>query len=269
MQENEIVLITFVGVIILMALLIIIIAAILHLYQKKQHSFLNQLEIVKNRYEKEILSTQLEVQEETLQHISREVHDNIGQFLTLAKLHLNTIEAGPEGLAKVDYAVDLVGKALNDLRDLSKSLSLELIREVGLAKAIENLVSQLKKAGRYEVNFEIRGDDNYFDEKKEIIMFRVLQESINNILRHSKASSIWIMLDYSKKAISMSVKDDGIGFDTEKILVEGKPYRRTGGISHMMARAMLIEADFIIESKRGDGTLVRITVPINYEYEPI
>jgi two-component system, NarL family, sensor kinase len=270
MQERKIILITFVGLFILIAVLISFISFILFLFQKKHHAFLNQLEDVKNKYEREFLNSVLEMQEQTIEHISHEIHDNIGQFLTLAKLQLNTIEPeiGSKTAEKVEYAVVLLTKALDDLRDLSKSLSLELIRSVGLAKAIESQVNQLKNTEHYEIDFEIRGIYNYFDEKKEIFIFRILQEAINNIIRHAKARSVKIVLECSQDAISMMVKDDGNGFNMEKFIVNGKLSKSSGGIGHMNARAMLIDADFFIESEPGKGTLVRITVPINQSYDP-
>ncbi len=270
MQEKRAILIIFVVIIILIAILISFIAGILFLYQKKQHAFLNQLEDVKNKYEKEILKSELEVQEQTLKNISREIHDNIGQFISLAKLHLNTIgsDIGAKSAEKVEYAVDLLSKAMDDLRDLSKSLSLELIRGAGLAKTIESQVNLLKKTEKYDIDFEIRGNYNYLAEQKEIILFRILQEAISNIIRHAQASRILIVLECTQDATSMSIRDNGKGFIAENFLANGKTYRHGGGLTNMKYRANLLDADFSVESKPGEGTLIRITMPLNPENEP-
>jgi len=272
MREEKIMLITFIGVVILIAALISFISAILFLYQRKQHAFLRQLEDAKDKYESGLLKSQLEVQEQTLRHISRDLHDNIGHYITLAKLHLNTIgwELGEKGAGKAEYAVDLLTKALDDLRDLSKSLSLELIHVDGLPKAIESQVNQLKKTAHYDIDFQIKGNYNYMEEQKEIILFRILQEAINNIIRHAQARTIKIMLDCTPEAVSLLVKDDGKGFITEPFIAGPNPYKNRGGLSNMLARATLIKAGFSIESELGAGTLVRITLPLNHEqYGPL
>jgi len=267
MEEKSIIPIIFVAVIILIVILISFIAGIVFLYQKKQHAFVNQLEDVKDKYERELLKSQLEVQEQTLKNISREIHDNIGQFISLAKLHLNTVgpDIGIKSAEKVEYAVDLLSKAMDDLRDLSKSLSLELIRGVGLAKTIENQVNHLKKTERYDIDFEIRGNYNYLAEQKEIIIFRILQEAISNIIRHAQASKIKIVLDCTQDATSLSVNDNGKGFISENFLSNGKTYRHGGGITNMIYRAKLLDADLSVESKPGAGTLIRITLPFNQD----
>jgi two-component system, NarL family, sensor kinase len=264
MVEQRALITTFALFIVLLAILIGFIALVLFRYQKKQHAFAIQLEDIKNKYEKELLKSKLEMQEETLEHISRELHDNIGQSITLAKLYINTIDLDIEspGAKKIEYAVDLLTHSLDDLRNISKGMSMELINADGLAKAIESQVNQLKKTERYDIELEIRGNYNFLEEQKEIILFRILQETINNIIRHAMADSVRIVLDSTPYAISLMVKDNGMGFNTENYVAEGTGFRR-GGISNMMARAALIEAEFSIESKPGEGTVVRITVPFN------
>jgi signal transduction histidine kinase len=186
----------FVIIIFLILLLIVFIISILFLYQRRQLRFAKELEKIKLNAEKELFKAQLEMQEETFQYISQEIHDNVGQFLSLAKLHLNTLSLDDKDLAleKVNNSADLLTKALDDLRDLSKSLSSDVIRNGGFHKAIEQHVSQLQKTGRFHVIFDFRGDYHFFNEQKEIILFRILQEAINNIVRHSSANEIIILL---------------------------------------------------------------------------
>src|SRR5258708_15077529 len=134
MQDKEIV----ISIVIICTLLIIIligfIAVILLLYQKKQNLFNTKLIGIKANYDKELLKTQLEMQEETFQYISREIHDNIGQFISLAKLQLNTLDLKDSRPAaqRIYDAVDLLTRALDELRDLSRRLSSQLIRNGGL-----------------------------------------------------------------------------------------------------------------------------------------
>lgn len=259
MQDKEIV----ISVVIICTLLIIIligfIAVILLLYQKKQNLFNIKLEGIKATYDKELLKTQLEIQEYTFQYISREIHDNIGQFISLAKLHLNTLEIKGNAPAtqRVDDAVELLTRALDELRDLSRSLSSEIISNGGLTKAIEQLVAQLQKLAITEVTYKVSGDYQFLDEQKEIFILRILQEAINNVIRHSRATSVEILLTYENNRLQLVIHDNGIGFNTTLI----RSQKNTSGLSNMMKRANMINAAFSIESAIHSGTMITIVVP--------
>ncbi len=264
MQDKNILVVIFIIIVVMIILLVFVIAFILSLYQKKQNLFFSQLELVRDKYEKELLKSQLEVQEQTLQDISRELHDNIGQFMTLAKLQLNTVDlpAGTRNSEKIFYSVNLITKALEDLRNISKSLSLEVIRSAGLSKAIEGQINQILSAGSCKIDFKILGNYNYMEEQKEIIIFRMLQEALNNILRHAEAKIIQIRLECSEVENVLLISDDGKGFTINKYIVDGKIYNHNGGLSNMFARAKLIDAMIDISSVIGKGTTVIIKVPL-------
>src|ERR1700712_2454130 len=170
MKEEAVILTIFAICITLLASLIGFITWILFLYQKKQNVFQNQIETIKDNNEKELLRSQLEMQEQTFQYISKEIHDNIGQFISLAKLHLNTLDFDNKELAseKLGHSTDLLTKALEDLRDLSKSMSSELIKNAGLIKAIEVQVAQLQKIGNFHILLDVQGHYQHLEEQKEI-----------------------------------------------------------------------------------------------------
>src|SRR5882757_7715097 len=239
MQDKEIV----ISIVIICTLLIIIligfIAVILLLYQKKQNLFNTRLVGIKANYDKELLKTQLEIQEDTFQYISREIHDNIGQFISLAKLQLNTLDISENTPAaqRICDAVDLLTRALDELRDLSRSLSSDIIRNGGLTKAVELLIIQLQKLAAPLVTYELKGDYQFLDEQKEIFILRILQEAINNVIRHSGAGSLNISLTYENNSLTMIIHDDGKGFDTAVIETQ----KNTSGLSNMRKRAKMID----------------------------
>jgi len=259
MQDKEVV----ISIVIICTLLIIIligfIAVILLLYQKKQNLFNTRLIGIKANYDKELLKTQLEIQEDTFQYISREIHDNIGQFISLAKLQLNTLEIKEDTPAalRIYDAVDLLTRALDELRDLSRSLSSEIIRNGGLTKALEQLIIQLQKLAAPEVIYELKGDYQFLDEQKEIFILRILQEAVNNVIRHSGASSLCISLTYENNSLTMAIRDNGRGFDTA--LKEQKA--TTSGLSNMRKRAKMIDASFQVDSILNTGTVITLIVP--------
>ena len=234
---------------------------ILLLYQKKQNLFNIQLEGIKANYDKELLKTQLEIQEDTFQYISREIHDNIGQFISLAKLQLNTLDMDIKGSTpaaqRVLDAVDLLTRALDELRDLSRSLSSDIIRNGGLTKAMELLIIQLQKLAAPQVTYELKGDYQFLDEQKEIFILRILQEAINNVIRHSGATSLCISLTYENNSLTMAIHDNGHGFDTT--VIETK--KNTSGLSNMRKRAKMIDASFQVESILNTGTVITLIVP--------
>ncbi len=246
------------GITVLILLLLGFILFILFLYKRKQQGFALELETVKTNFEKELLKTQLEIQEQTFQYISQEIHDNIGQFISLAKLHLNTLDYNNLRTVreKITESTDMLTKALDDLRDLSRSLSSDVIRTNGLATAIEMQIAQLRKLELPEVAYEVEGEYQFLDEQKEIFILRILQEAINNIVRHSDARKVNILLSYRQNNLSLSIRDNGKGFN-ESVVSDAK----TSGINNMTKRAKMIGAVYNIESRLGAGTTVNLSVP--------
>lgn len=242
----------------LILLLLGFILVIVFFYRKRQQRTVVQMENLRANFEKELLTTRLEIQEQTFQYISQEIHDNIGQFISLAKLQLNTLDfEDSNGLReKAAHSVELLTKALDDLRDLSRSLSSDMVRNNGLAAAMELQVSQLQKPGVAEISYAVDGESRFLDEQKEIFILRIAQEAINNIIRHSQATRVDIRLEYRPDGLSMSISDNGKGFDQS--VAKRKP---SSGISNMRRRANMIGAQFIIQSKTGEGTLIRLYMP--------
>jgi two-component system, NarL family, sensor kinase len=240
--------------------MVVFIIIILFFVQKKQKGFISDLNIVKANYEKELFKAQLEIQEQTFQDISREIHDNVGQLLSLAKLSLGTVDLDLKTEAKesIGEISDIVEKALDDLRHLSRNLNSEVISKGGLKKSIEMQVGYIQRRGGLNVNLQVDGEPVLLNEKKEIILFRILQEAINNIIRHATAKDICINLCYLKDLLSMQVRDNGTGFQLNELPLVGKSIN---GLHNMQHRAKLIEAELLIDSKPGEGTCITVNTP--------
>ena len=218
-KNNDVVLLVIITTILLLFMLSFI-AAVLFLYQKKNILYYKQLEDVKNSYEKSILQTQLEIQEQTFQDISREIHDNIGLSLTLAKLQLNTIELNNSIKTEenIESSIELITKAIQDLSDISKGLNSEAIKTHGLYNTLKVETEKINRSGKLFVEFSEEGNIVFLDSNKELILYRIAQEALNNILKHAQASRVWIKLTYAIDGIRLSIEDNGNGF--EKIAVE-------------------------------------------------
>lgn len=245
-------------------LLLIVAAGIIMfvlIYQRKQFQYLSEKKQLKVNYEKEILESRLEIQEQTMKSISQEVHDNIGQVLSVAKLNLNMIRLNDPDLVveeKINNVSELLQKAIQDLRDLSKSLHSDVIAEKGLLKAIENEFGILKKTGAYTITLNIEGDYYHLPEQKELILFRMFQEIINNIIKHAKASAIDVQISFQPQEFMLCIHDNGLGFD-----IAGIDLSKGLGLRNIINRSQLIGAFYSIDSLLEKGTTVKIALPVN------
>src|SRR5882724_8425892 len=164
------------GITFLLLLLMSFIVTIVYKYQQKQNTYFKDLEELKITHENALLQSQLEIQEQTFQNISREIHDNIGQKLTLAKLHLNTLNFNEKEktLLQVNDSVDMISEAINDLTDISRSMSSEIILNNGLIKALEFEAAQLRKSGIYSISLSTTGNTVFLSATTELVLFRIV-----------------------------------------------------------------------------------------------
>ena len=216
---------------------------------------------MQTQFSQTLLQTQLEIQEQTLKNISQEIHDNIGQALSLAKLNLNTmLVTNDEALQqKILNSKELVSKAITDLRDLSRSLDTDYVQEMGLQRAIEYELEMIKKTGTIETWMIVEGSMFRLEKQKELILFRIVQETFNNILKHAGAKSINVNINYAIAGFTLIIKDDGKGVNLDPFN-QGEKNNFGLGIRNMHSRAKLIGADFSMKSALGEGTEVKITL---------
>lgn len=263
-SSNEITIYVVIATILILALVMFTIL-IIFLYQKKQVAFLQSLESLKLDHEKNLLQTQLEIQEQTFQNISREIHDNIGLSLTLAKLNLNILELEKTERSRelVISSVDLISKSINDLSDISKCLNSEAISQQGLLNALQLEVERLKRLNRFAVHFEVSGNPVYFDSKIELVLFRIAQEALNNIIKHADAKNIDMEVSFNSAEVTLSITDNGKGFSYSK---NGKNVRDSmkAGLANMQIRSKMINGTMIIDSEIGKGTSVIVTAPLDF-----
>ena len=248
----------------LLVLLVGFIIIMLILNQKGRLAQLQELRLLKERYEQELLRSQLEIQENVFGHLSQEIHDNIGQSLTFVALSLLTVpvENNSEAHEYIEESRKALEKASTELRELSRSLHTDRVTEVGLANSIDFELERLKRTNLYETSFNFADIRNMLDHQTEIILFRIVQEMLNNIVKHAKATSVEVKLLQQTEIIVLEIKDNGIGFDPEALFA-GQEQHKGLGLRNIRKRAALIGGTFQINSAQNNGTAIRITIPVN------
>lgn len=256
-KQEVYILILIVSLVVITAIGFIILFLFYFIKKKKQVLF--EKLMAEKEFQQTLLQTQLEIQEQTLKNISQEVHDNIGQVLTLAKLNLNTLDfANMNNLQqKVEDSKQLVSKAINDLRDLSKSLNTDNVTTWGLIKSIEYQLELIRKNG-YETKLVIEGEITKLEPQKELIIFRIVQETLNNIMKHAEATKISVQAIYFMDTFELMILDNGKGFDIFQVESDAS---RGLGIKNMHNRAKLVNAAFQLSSTIGSGTILQLTIP--------
>jgi two-component system NarL family sensor kinase len=260
LQHNDESIVIIVAGTIMVLLLGIFIIGFLFFYQKKHNIYLTEKEILASKFRQELLKTQLEVQEQTMQTIGADLHDNIGQLLSLTSLTLNSIELDNKAKArqKIDDSIDLTLRSIKEMRLLGHLLQGDQLMAVGLVEAVRQLVNWMERSGKYEIVYtagdEIPANSNA---DKNLIIFRITQEIFNNIIKHAAATEITVDLDYTEGMLELRIADNGVGF-----VADETPLARHGmGLQNIRKRAAIIGGEAIIASNEGQGTKIIISIP--------
>lgn len=262
-QNQEIFVVVVIGGL-LGLLLVGFIVTILFLYQRRQYRQEQELARLKEEYDQEVLKSQLEIQEATLKSIAQELHDNIGQVLSVVKLSLAVLplESEHQAYAPVQHIREVLNKAVYDLADLTKSLHTDRIAQIGLVESIRFDLETLRRTGLMKVELELQGEEYRLGEQREVFIFRIFQELVNNILKHAKATQITVFLNYlAEDVFVFSVKDNGVGFDLQEKRGSLSPLNGVG-LKSMLNRAKLIGASMIFNAEPGKGTFVKMELPL-------
>lgn len=238
------------------------IVLIVSLHSKFQTYHEQEIINLKTEYEKFILAAQLETQEETLIQISNEIHDNINLSLTLAKLHLVTLtETKAQARSqKIQETTELLGKAIADLNHLSRGLDANVLLYQGLHRAVEEETERIRKTGVLELKLKVSGSPVYMDNQRELLVYRTIQEALNNVIKHAKARHCTLQLNYGNEQLEVIITDDGCGFETEAAENSGR-----AGLKNMRNRIKMLEGQLDIQAANGYGTQLHFAAP----YKPL
>lgn len=241
LQENDKIILIVFGIMLLVSISMVLLFVI---FNNRKNKLIREQIIEKKKFETELAETQIEIREETLRNISWELHDNIGQLLTLAKIQLQNSQ---NDAAKIDDSVSILGDALRELRALSKSINPESLKNMSLLEAINNEIERFDRMNFIQSEFQIIGNPFEIPQKEEIIIFRILQEFFANTIRHSRATKLNVSVIYKDDELEIHTQDNGIGFDPTDDF-------KGIGLRNMKTRAELIQAKLTLNTHKEKGT---------------
>lgn len=208
----------------------------------------------------------ISVQEDERRRVSRELHDDTGQSLTSLTMLLRVLEEQAEGLP-IESQIKEVRALTSTIRDevhrLAQALRPTMLDQMGLIAAVRQQIRQLRDQFDVHVSFSIAGfdqdgldEDSRLPSQIEITLYRIIQEALNNVIKHANADRVEVSLSHQGDRIIATVRDNGQGFDTDSVLRSGEV--RGLGLLGMQERTMLIDGQLTINSVSGEGTTIRV-----------
>lgn len=226
-------------------------------HKKKQYRNLLEKQQMESNYQNQLLQSKLEVQEQSFKYFSEEIHDNVGQVLSIVKMQLYGIKSSSreqEVITKATDCTELLGKAINDLRNISHTLNSAFVSNAGLADAIEKDLEYIRSARDVKCTLHRSGEEYEMENEKELMVFRIIQEAVGNAVKHASASAIDVYLHYQPEQLNVVIADNGKGFDTNTISKGGI------GLNNMHVRTELLKGKLDVVSEKDKGTTITLSI---------
>ncbi|WEK37888.1 MAG: sensor histidine kinase [Candidatus Pseudobacter hemicellulosilyticus] len=201
----------------------------------------------------ELLQARLRGEEEERSRTAKELHDGVGSILSAAKMHLYTLQ--PPAAAGYDKAVSLMESAIQEVRNISHNMSPEIVLEEGLEYAVKSYCARISHPGLDIEQYTV-GTIPRLSAGLELLVYRIIQEAVNNIIKHAEATQAIVQLSYDAPVLMVTIEDNGIGFDPEKL------QRKGIGLSNLPARVRLFNGHYQIVSSPGEGTTVSVELAV-------
>lgn len=225
-------------------------------YNSRKLAAAKEKQQLKDNFEKQLLQSRLEVQDEIMNHISQEIHDNVGQILSLAKLQINVIdESGVFNKERITDLKESVSRALHDLREIAKSMNSQRVQQSSIEELVDAELSRINKTGFTNTSLHITGLEKDFAYRGKLILFRIIQECLQNIIKHANATEIKVNIAFNNEQMVIDIRDNGIGFNIDDKQEKGM------GLQNIINRTTLINGKVSFNSVINAGTTIHITVP--------
>jgi two-component system NarL family sensor kinase len=232
------------------------------LQKRRQYKFTLDKQQMEHHYASQLLQSRIEVQEEAFRHFSEEIHDNVGQVLSLTKMQLHRIAEMTTDITirrNAQQGTELLTQVITDLRSISHTANGGLILTIGLIESIKKEVAYISSAKSIYCNFQVEGEPFALGSEKDLLVFRIIQESLANAIKHGQPDKLEILLKYHGGDFHATVSDNGAGFDMEAVNGGGL------GLNNIRLRAGLLQGKLDILSSRETGTTVSLNMPVSNE----
>lgn len=248
-QESQFLLILF-GGIFFAFLMSVFVVAMVFIHRQRQVQNRQKLDYIKAEHEKTLLNIENEIQQETLTQVGRELHDNIGQLLSLAKISLHSTKPEKQAEGK-----EYITQIIKEVRALSKTLNLDWVDSITLDDFISQQLEKIQSTGFCETSLE--SDHSFHELKKDqkLVLIRVIQECLNNAIKHAVPDRIVIQIAKNGTSRKIEIIDDGSGFDTIQ-------QSNGSGMYNLNKRMVTIGGKFILTSEVGKGTHITLELPL-------
>lgn len=252
MPENNITFFLFASSIAILLISIGLLFFVAFFFRSKKNTQLKE-QANKMRYEQALASTKTEVRSNTLSYISKELHDNVGQLLAIAKRYSGNLknDFGNEKLTELD---NILLQTASEVRHISKSLSEQGKTDFSLIDALQQDIARIEKLGLIQFATSIQEYDTPLTSDQEVILFRIMQEFISNTLKHSEATQIRLSLKSTDEWVQLALFDNGIGYTPA-------PGNSGSGLKNMQARADMLAAKLLLQSEINNGTSLHLSIP--------
>lgn len=246
---------------ILLALVLVLLFR--NLYQRKKLSVKERelhnqrIRELEKRHQFDAMQSILRAQEEERSRLAKDLHDGIGGLLSGVKLGLSGMQesqlVSSEDEERLEHVIRQLDKSITELRRVSHNMMPEALINFGLKEALENYCESLNLSGQIKVRLQTYGLESRMDNDEEISIYRIVQELLNNIIKHAAASNVLIQLTHEDQKFSLTVEDDGKGFDMDNINI-----RNSAGIINIQSRAEFLNGTVDFQTAPGEGTSVTI-----------
>jgi len=258
MGKNEIIL-TIILFNLFFLLFIVGVIVFIQQFKLKKKEHIAMLTRQEEEHQKELLENHIEIQIQTMQHIGREIHDNVGQKLTLASLYTQQLayeNKAPQINENIENISQIINESLAELRELSKSLTDDSISKNSIYNLIENEARKVQKTQKCVISFICEHSKIELDYQQKSILLRTCQEFIQNSLKYAQCKTIQIELKSKDNELLFELQDDGIGFDTAKI-------SNGIGLENIKKRTKILNGTYALTSNSDFGTRLTISIPLN------
>lgn len=203
-------------------------------------------------------------QEKERKRIAAEIHDGIGQMMTSMRMKLEMIEHKNEGLSEdLPEINDLLQSIINETKKICSDLLPSVLDDFGLSAAVRELQKLCESSSNMEFEIEDQLEKAKLPREVEICVFRILQEALNNAIKHSSGSKIFVHVSSDAHCVHLMVQDDGKGFYFDERRILSREFvTKSNGLRNMKERAELLGGNFNVTSEPGKGTIVQLEIPL-------